>query len=106
CSQLQVASLLQLGHGSASAVHGRRPKHREANDLILLIYALAIDAHMHRKEHLSKCYSRIKGIIEKYKFDLAGNATVEQGDDLEFDTDSVELQYISEHDDDPKSLWA
>ncbi|KAK1656749.1 hypothetical protein BDP55DRAFT_735454 [Colletotrichum godetiae] len=57
-------------------------------------------------EHLSKCRSRIKGIIEKYEFHLAGFATVEQDDDLEFDTDSVELQYIYEDDDDPKSLWA
>ncbi|KAG7038260.1 peptidoglycan binding domain protein [Colletotrichum scovillei] len=83
----------------------RKAVHREVNDLIPLVSALAIDVHKNRKEHLSKYRSRIKGIIEKYKFHLAGTATVEQVDDLEFDPDSVGWQYISEDDDDPKGLW-
>ncbi|KAK1456478.1 hypothetical protein CMEL01_16382 [Colletotrichum melonis] len=83
----------------------RKAVHREVSDLIPLVYALAVDVHMYRMNHLSTYRSRIEEIMESTssiwpELQRLGKTMI-----LSL-TDSVELQYISEDDDDPKGLWA
>ncbi|KAI3528731.1 hypothetical protein CSPX01_16016 [Colletotrichum filicis] len=83
----------------------RKAVHREVSDLIPLVYALAVDVHMHRMNHLSKYRSRIEEIMESTSFIWPELQRLSKTMILSL-TDSVELQYISEDDDDPKGLWA
>ncbi|KAI3548662.1 hypothetical protein CABS01_11755 [Colletotrichum abscissum] len=83
----------------------RKAVHREVSDLIPLVYALAVDVHMHRMDHLSKYRSRIEETMESTSSIWPELQRLSKTMILSL-TDSVELQYISEDDDDPKGLWA
>ncbi|KAK1492096.1 hypothetical protein CCUS01_14127 [Colletotrichum cuscutae] len=83
----------------------RKAVHREVSDLIPLVYALAVDVHIHRMNHLSKYRSRIEEIMESTSSIWPELQRLSKTMILSL-TDSVELQYISKDDDDPKGLWA